>query len=48
MNGDNLNSVKWETSRTSGEKKKAHLKDGINELEANSKNRNIRTFLSCK
>jgi hypothetical protein len=39
-NGDNLNNVRRETSRTLG-KKEGILKEKINELETNSKNKNI-------
>jgi hypothetical protein len=41
-NGDNLNSVRHETSRTFGNKKLEYLTE--NELEMNSKNKNIRNL----
>jgi hypothetical protein len=41
-NGDNLNSVRREASRHFRNKKKEYLKAKINELETNSKNKNIR------
>jgi hypothetical protein len=41
-NGDNLQNVRRETSRTFRNKKREHLKGKINELEANNKNKNIR------
>jgi hypothetical protein len=42
MNGDNLNSVRREASRHIRNKKREYLKDKINELAMNSKNKNIR------
>jgi hypothetical protein len=42
INGDNFNSVKREASRHFRNKEKEYLKDIINELAANSKNKNIR------
>jgi hypothetical protein len=42
INGDNLNNVRCETSRHFKNKKREHLKGKINELETNSKNKNIR------
>ncbi|PNF20312.1 hypothetical protein B7P43_G13698, partial [Cryptotermes secundus] len=42
INGDNLNNIKCETSRCFMTKKREYLKDKIDELETNSKNRNIR------
>jgi hypothetical protein len=44
MNKDNLISVRQEASRHFRKKKRGYLKDKINELETNSKNRNIRDF----
>jgi hypothetical protein len=41
-NGGNLNNVRREVSRPFRNKKKEYLKAKINELEANSKNKNIR------
>jgi hypothetical protein len=42
MNGDNLNKVRREASRYFRNIKKEYLKDKINELATNSKNKNIR------
>jgi hypothetical protein len=42
INGDNLNNVRREASRHFWNKKREYLKDKINELAANSKNKNIR------
>jgi hypothetical protein len=42
INGDNLNNVRHEASRHFRNKKKKYLKDKINELSTNSKNKNIR------
>jgi hypothetical protein len=42
INGDNLSNVRRETSRNFGNKKGEYLKDKINELAKNSKNKNIR------
>jgi hypothetical protein len=42
INGDNLNNVRREASRHLRNKKKEYLKDKINELAKNSKNKNIR------
>jgi hypothetical protein len=41
-NVDNLNNVRSEASRHFRNKKKEYLKAKINELETNSKNKNIR------
>jgi hypothetical protein len=41
-NGDNLNNIRREASRHFRNKKKEYLKAKINELETNSKNKNIR------
>jgi hypothetical protein len=41
INGDNLQNLRNETSRTFRNKKREHLKGKINELEANNKNKNI-------
>jgi hypothetical protein len=41
-NGDNLNKVRHETSRIFMKKKRKYLKEKINELVTNNKNRNIR------
>jgi hypothetical protein len=43
-NGDNLNSVKHETGRTSSNIKREDLKEKFAELHTNSKNRNITDF----
>jgi hypothetical protein len=40
--GDNLHSIRREASRHFRNKKKEYLKAKINELETNSKNKNIR------
>jgi hypothetical protein len=42
INGDNLNIVKCEASRYFRNKKREYLKDKINELATNSKNKNNR------
>jgi hypothetical protein len=42
VNGDNQNNVRREASRYFRNKKKECLKDKINELATNSKNKNIR------
>jgi hypothetical protein len=42
INGDNLNNVRREASRRFRNKKKEYLKESINELAMNSKNKNIR------
>jgi len=42
MNGDNLNTVRHETSRTFRTKKRESLKHKIIELETDSKNKCIR------
>jgi uncharacterized protein YaaR (DUF327 family) len=41
INGDNLNNVRCEASRHFRNKKKEYLKDKINELATNSKNKSI-------
>jgi hypothetical protein len=41
-NEDNLSDVRQEASRHFRKKKRENLKDKINELESNSKNKNIR------
>jgi hypothetical protein len=41
-NGDNLNNVRREASRHFRNKKREYLKDRMNELATNSKNKNIR------
>jgi hypothetical protein len=42
LNGDNLNNVRHEAGRHFRNKKWDYLKDKINELATNSKNKNIR------
>jgi hypothetical protein len=42
INGDNLNNERFEASRYFRNKRREHLKDKINELATNSKNKNIR------
>jgi hypothetical protein len=42
INGDNLQNLTHETSRTFRNKKREYLKDKINDLETNNKNKNIR------
>jgi hypothetical protein len=42
INGDNLNNVRREASKHFRNKKREYLKDKINELATNSKNKNIR------
>jgi hypothetical protein len=42
INGDNLNNIRHETSRHFRNKKREYLKDKINELATNAKNKNIR------
>jgi hypothetical protein len=42
INGDNLQNLRRETSRTFRNKKLEYLKGKINELETNNKNKNIR------
>jgi hypothetical protein len=44
INGDNLNNVRREASRYVRNKKREYLKDKINELAMNSKNKNIRVL----
>jgi hypothetical protein len=44
VNGDNLNNVGHETISHFRNKKREYLKDKINELAMNSKNRNIETY----
>jgi hypothetical protein len=41
VNGDNMDNVRREASRTFRTKKTQYLKNKINELETNSKNKNI-------
>jgi uncharacterized protein YaaR (DUF327 family) len=42
ISGDNLNNVRCEASRHFRNKKREYLKDKINEIASNSKNKNIR------
>jgi hypothetical protein len=46
INGDSLNKVRHEASRYFRNKKREYLKDKTNELEMNSKNKNIRDLYS--
>jgi hypothetical protein len=46
INGDNLNNVKREASRYFRNRKREYLKDKINMLATNSKNKNIRDLYS--
>jgi hypothetical protein len=45
VNGENLNDVRHEASRYFRSNKWKYLKDRINELATNSKNKNIRAFI---
>jgi hypothetical protein len=42
MNGDNLQNLRCNTSRTIRNKEREYLKGKINELETNNKNKNMR------
>jgi hypothetical protein len=42
VNEDNLSNVRWEAVRHFRNKRREYLKDQINKLETNSKNKNIR------
>jgi hypothetical protein len=42
MNEDSLSDVRWEVSRHFRNKEKEYLKDKINKLQSNSKNKNVR------
>jgi hypothetical protein len=42
INGDNLNNVRLEASRHFRTKKRQYMKDKVNELATNSRNKNIR------
>jgi hypothetical protein len=42
INGDNLNNIRREASRHFRNRKREYLKDKINELATNSKNKNVR------
>jgi hypothetical protein len=44
-NGDKLNNVRCEINRTFSNKKSRYLKEKFNELETNSKNKNIRDYM---
>jgi hypothetical protein len=44
INGDNLQNLRRETSRTFRNKKREYLRGKINELGTNNKNKNIRDF----
>jgi hypothetical protein len=41
INGDNLQNLRHESSRTFRNKKREYLKEKINELETNNKNKNM-------
>jgi hypothetical protein len=41
MNGDNLDNVRRDANRNFRTKEREYLKDGINEIEANGKNKHI-------
>jgi hypothetical protein len=45
INGGNLNNVRREASRYFRNKKREYLKDKINELAMNSKNKNNKTYI---
>jgi hypothetical protein len=45
INGDNLNNVRREASRYFRNKKRKYLKDKINELATNSKNKTSETCI---
>jgi hypothetical protein len=45
INGDNLENVKLEASRHFRNKGKVYLKDKVNELSTNSKNKNIKDLI---
>jgi hypothetical protein len=42
VNEDNLSDVTWEATRHFRNRERKYLKDNINELESNSKKKNIR------
>jgi hypothetical protein len=46
INGDSLQNLRHETSRTFRKKKREYLRGKINELETNNKNNNIRDLYS--
>jgi hypothetical protein len=48
MNEDSLSNVRQEASRHFRNKKREYLKDKFNELESNSKNKNIRDLYRGK
>jgi hypothetical protein len=48
INGDKLNNVRCEASRYCKKKKREYLKDKINELAMNSKNKDIRDLYRGK
>jgi hypothetical protein len=47
VNEDNLSNVRREASRRFRNKRRKYLKDKINEIELNSKNKNIRDLYMC-
>jgi hypothetical protein len=46
-NGDNMNNVRHENSRTFRNKKREFLKEKINELETSSKNKKSETYIEA-
>jgi hypothetical protein len=48
INGDNLQNLRRETSRTFRNKKRKYLKGKINELETNNKNKNIEIYTEAQ
>jgi hypothetical protein len=47
INGDKLNNINYEASRLFRNKRREYLKDTINELAMNRKNKNIRDLYSA-
>jgi hypothetical protein len=47
VNEGNLSNVWWEASRHFSDRKREYLEDRINELESNSKDKNIRDLYRC-
>jgi hypothetical protein len=48
VNEDNLSGVRWEATRHFRKKKREYLKDEINELESDSKNRTSEACIGAK
>jgi hypothetical protein len=46
VNGDNPNSIRHVVSRHFGNKKREYLKDKIDELATNSKNKNFKEYMN--